>query len=207
MAFGANYKGGIKTMAIISTEEIYFLGKRFRRQVRVLRDGLFRIKYPDFIAEVTGQSEVCEETIDSALAKFGKTLELFEKANTSKRKIIIYEIQDKISFSKGIAIGVAASIFNEIRVKMPDGKDHYKYESVGYEDNLPHGLRLNARLKPYPGDQLKAQKYMEWTPERHAFFIKIYEAMDNLKNKMAELGDDHKKMIRFADKGLLLLGQ
>ena len=100
-------------MAKLSSEKIYFMREPFQRDVRVLKDGMFRVKYPEIIKDTTGVSEVEGKTLDVVLHKFNQTLKAFEESQTTSKKVILYDIQDDISFSNGTA-WPASRTFNAV---------------------------------------------------------------------------------------------
>ena len=58
-------------------------------QVRVLKDGLFRIKLPTWVAEDINTDEVCDETQAGAIKKYEAAIKAASEARKSVRKVIM----------------------------------------------------------------------------------------------------------------------
>ncbi len=189
-------------MAIVSKEQIYFMGESFHRVVRVLRDGSFRIKYPDVIRETTGVDDAVADTLSEVFRIFSEELQRYKDSETTTKKVILYDIQDDISFSHGVALAIAASVAIESKFEY-EGNITYRYDSVKSEDDLPFSIRSFGHLNATYGKQ--ATNAIDWTPERHQFFTRMCTAMLELKGKLSDLGKDRENLLKYADDGLFLI--
>lgn len=175
-------------MPVISTEGIYFMGQSFRRVVRVLADGYFHIRLPHAVQNHYDIKEVREKTLDEAMREWKRICGEYQDSVTTSRKVIIYEIQGDNHFAHGCQISLAAQVFNEFKVVSPSCDIRYRYEKVDHEEDLPIQIRYGG-LKPRPGDQ-ETECILEWSQERHDFFVGLAVAMEGLKKKLMLLGND-----------------
>lgn len=105
--------------------------------------------------------------------------------------------------SNGMELCVKARVYIEETVTYANGKKRYNYLDIDDSDEqLPHGLYAN--LSPgWRGSQ--AENQMDWTPERHKFFVRFYDAMANLIWKIHSMMKDDKTLAVIANNGKFLL--
>jgi hypothetical protein len=208
-------------MPIISTEKTFVNGEPFTKVIRVLRDGLFRIKMPPCIEESIGIGEIDHETRAGVDKKFKEVVAKYIASKTYETKVIIYQFKlsgliqgpahmgeffregeddpmekiclfrgDDFSFDNGMIVGIKAKVYIESRNEREDGEVYYRYKRVDNEDDLPLGMLDNdcnmLRLQ-HRGDQISGGNRMEWTQERHDFFVSLYHAMSQLILKIKHL--------------------
>jgi hypothetical protein len=112
---------------------------------------------------------------------------------------------EDFSFDKGMIVGVKARIYIQERNEREDGEVYWIYNKVDDADDLPQGLRDDCRPKGRYGDQATNQNRIDWTPERHAFFVSLYEAMSQLILKIKHLADPEQLEIAMKSKRPLLI--
>jgi hypothetical protein len=113
---------------------------------------------------------------------------------------------EDFSFDKGMIVGVKARVYIQERNEREDGEIYWKYNKVDTDDDLPLGIRDDCRPKGRYGDKASNQNCIAWTPERHAFFVSLYEAMSQLILKIKHLADPEQLEIAMKSKRPLLKG-
>lgn len=225
-------EGKGEVMAVVRTDTYHYKEGEFKRQVRVLNDGLFRIKLPSWTQTVLSYEEVFADTQREAIRKYDQALREYEQAQTQEKKVILYEIkynayiwgdarhrkdlkdvdpdkqvcilnEQKISFSQGMGLTVAAGVYIERKIEIA-GTDRFtfKYDSVKGDDALPYSTQQRDSLKPTWGKE--ATNKIDWTPERHQFFIMLHDAMSRLIWRIHHF-EDQNKLVEFIDSGRKLL--
>lgn len=106
---------------------------------------------------------------------------------------------EDFSFDKGMIVGVKARVYFEERNEREDGDVFWKYRDVDMDDNLPVGLLDDCRPKGCYGTRAADEHRIEWTEERHAFFVSLYDAMGQLLLKMKHLTDPKKILMAIDD--------
>jgi hypothetical protein len=192
-------------MPVISKEEIWFMGTKFYRVVRMLKDKKFRIKYPDIINDVMGVREAVHETYNGAAEEFSEMLAKFEKSQTQSRKVILYEIKDSVSFSTGAAVSIAAGVYTETCYSVPDTEEmRYDYKKIDdREQQLPYSIS-SSNLKPRFGDKADDGNCIAWTAKRHQFFVRISDAMKRLKSELGRLKNSQSELLELADSSMFI---
>lgn len=181
-------------MAVISTEQ-RFIGKiKFDLKVRVLRDGKFRIKYPGFVAKQINKTEAVADSLEEVKALFWKTVKGYQDAATKTTRIIIYDVDHTSNKAEGrrnahfhcdgIRLQVAAKVFDMIELDI-EGRTSYSYNRVTDSDQLPPGISQGVR----PPVNFRPDRYIEFTLERRDFFVKLYEAMESLIEKVVKINE------------------
>jgi len=188
-------------MAILTTEQSCFLGAKFQKVTRVLKDGTFRIKYPEKVAAVTDEIEAVGDTLKEAEDIFKSLCKRVKDAATSERKVILYKIKGSSSLCFGISFSVAASVAIEYETDLGEDGMRYEYKRVPDEDDLPWKIRSFDAL--CPGWSKQSEDVLDWTPARHLFFTKMAIALQEMKTKLVELGEDQEKLLDYADTGRL----
>ena len=77
-------------MAVVSTEGIWFMGEEFKRTIRVLKDGEFKIKYPKQVKDLYGESDAVGYTMDEAVREFNNKLKEYGESIECWNNIISY---------------------------------------------------------------------------------------------------------------------
>jgi hypothetical protein len=82
---------------------------------------------------------------------------------------------------RGMSIDISAAVFIESQVSQLDGSTKYSYDSadVPRDERLPDGLH-SSHLGGTWNAKEPAKNLLDWTQERHDFFVRIYEAMGQL---------------------------
>lgn len=219
-------------MAIVQTDTIGYKEGEFVRKIRVLKDGLFRIKLPPFTETKLSYDEVFADTKREAIKKYDQGIKEYQESITVSRKVIIYSVgysaeiwgdpklrkdynpekfkgYDKVVILttrhnyRGGGMGITIKAGVFIENRI-DHKDKptYKYDLVGGEEGLPSGLFESGLI---PGWNKKAENCIDWTPQRHKFFEAIYNGMCDLIWKLHQL-EDEDILTQIADSGKLLIG-
>jgi len=189
-------------MGVVSKREIYFMGKTFKKVVKVSAGGTFSIALPADVAAALHVKSAEGNTLDAAESKFNAALAEFNESSTTYKPVILYDIDTKNHWFNGIGICVAAGIYTESCTALPSGQERFDYVALDNKHNLPSGLRDND-LEPRWGNE--AANKIDFTEERKLFFEKIYEAMKSLSEKLEDLGNDQSKLVEMADSGRLKL--
>lgn len=211
-------------MPIVKTREQGIGGKLFKVQVRVLKDGLFHIKLPDYVAEALGYKEVEDKTMRGVEDKLHDTLKLYQESNTKVTRVICYDIDitariwdeereellldlDEVTFTEGMALQVYAEVFEEEKITGSDGsvRYHYKSNQVMSNEQLPESIVSHSNYQYSPNRMMKkAEHCMDWTQQRFDFFARLAKAMEKLILDVHRIGDQD-KLIEAIDKGVNLL--
>ena len=192
-------------MAVVSSEAIWFMGSEFKRVIRVFATGVFKIKLPEQLVKLYGDNDVEADTMEAVLDLFGEALKSYEASETETRKVILYDMQDDISFSKGLAVAVAAGVCIETSYRIPGETGmKYHYNSVERIDDLPASIRSND-LKPRFGERADDNKCLLWTFELHTFFKDMAGAMETLRHNLLGLKNDPGRIKVLARVGFQLL--
>ena len=192
-------------MAIVSSELIWFMGKEFKRVIRVFATGTFKIKLPEQLCRIYGDTDVEGKTMDDVLVKFGEALKNYEDSETEIRKVILYDMQDDISFAKGSACAVAAGVYLEKSYRVPgETSIKYHYNKVPGIENLPASIRSND-LIPRFGERADDSRCLLWTFELHTFFKDMASAMRTLRQNLMSLKNDPGRVKVLAKVGFQLL--
>ena len=101
---------------------------------------------------------------------------------------IVVLMRGQHHWSSGMKIDISAAVFIESRIESLDGTIRYSYHSneVPRDECLPSGLYGNNLGRTYARTQ-RASGLLEWTQERHDFFVRIYEAMGQLAWQLEKL--------------------
>lgn len=204
-------------MAVVSTDIRGFNGRRVKKVVRVNKDGLFRIAYPEEVVELLGEpKEAVAKTKDEAEKVWEARLKEFTRAMTSTTKVIVYRIQlladiqekgrelhrDDVAFGHGLGVLVWADVFEETHVRNTDGEGRYNYKHVR-DTTLPWSIRDGGKFPVNVGEMGKREsRRMEWTPEREAFFCHVAELLESLALKLAAISEDKKAFAALAQSAL-----
>lgn len=208
-------------MSIVSTETIGFKqkdGTVFKREIRVLKDGLFRIKLPPEVSgDLVIEPDVCAVTMSDAINQFDDRLEEYDKINTCTAKVILYEMKhtasvmrdgkcvlssEEISFCEGTALNICVAVYEETVLTRADGTMYHQYKKIK--------SLISSGLAPRSFDGLCGRgevgtNRIPWTLEREKFFADLGEAMENLILKIDRVMSDKQKVIALADSGTGLL--
>lgn len=190
-------------MPVVKTEKFSFDGDEYIRKVYCDKDGDFSIKLPETVIEFTGKEKVYGKTMLEVFSNWDETIDKYKKSNTKQRKVIVYSIKtnDEISFAKGMAIQVWAGVYIEHKTHIPDQDPHIKYKDVGTKENFPWDIRSGRR---FGISRMDGREIIDWTQERHDFFIMLYDAMESLVNKI-DILKKKDKIINAIDCNLKLL--
>lgn len=190
-------------MAIISTETIRFEGNDYKKQIRCSSEGHFSIKLPPTVVKRLKIEEVAGDTLEEVSNAWKKITKEYKEAQTEDRKIIAYEIEinEGISFAHGMSLSVWASVFIEEKTNVPGKLPVYKYRDVDFEEMLPDELQYSGS---FGVRDIEEKHIIDWTPERHEFFIAFHKAMSDLIKKVQTL-NNKKKLLELADSGTKLL--
>jgi len=211
-------------MPVVKTESRYFLGVKWKMQVRCNQDGIFRIKMPDRIRNEMGVNEVSGKTINDAMRSMTEKLDEFSALQTTERKVIIYNFQatayitapdpdpnaepddyicvlnrDDISFCEGMAMSLTAGVFIEYATARSDGKTSYRYEPI--ESSIPWCLKDRRSIGRAGVSYEQPDKMLDWTEKRELFFRRMGESFANLILGLDKLTDTNETLLSFADSG------
>ena len=109
-------------MAVVKTQTMYVLGREFKMQIRVLKDGLFRIKLPSWVSADLTFGEVSHETQRGVEKKFEDTIKQVALSRQQVRKVIMIDYR------------AAARIWERWEPPAPTRDEHEEDE---YEDYDP----------------------------------------------------------------------
>lgn len=220
-------------MAVVRTDTYGYKEGEFKRQIRILKDGLFRIKLPPWTKNILSYEEVYADTQKEAIRKYNQAMKEYEKSQTEKKKVILYEIKynayiwgdaihredlkDKEDFDPNKRV----VILNENKIHFTSGigltvsAGVYIERKIKIEGKNKYTYKYD-RVKgeesltyTYQQDDLtpsfgdEARNKIDWTPERHAFFEMLHKAMANLIWKIHHF-EDQTKLVEFIDSGIKL---
>jgi len=167
-------------MAVLSTEGTWFMGKEFKKTVRVLK---------------------------KAVLIFKETLSSFKKSRTIERKVIIYSFQapEGIVFAHGSACAIAAMVYIEKSYEIP-GQDRkkYIYEEVCRDERLPVSIYSHSLLPRY-GEKADDSVCLDWSQSRHDFFVRISDLMKTLKEALSKMESDQGLLLAMSDLNMNVL--
>lgn len=106
--------------------------------------------------------------------------------------------------ASGMQIKISADVFIESEITKLDGTKAYSYRSndVPRDERLPTGLSgVNIS---WGSSSKRATNLLEWTQDRHDFFVKIYEAMGKLAWQLHQL-DKKDKLLKAIESGVKFL--
>jgi len=164
-------------MPVMKQEKIRLHGKVYIRKVKwERRRECFTIEYPHYISEAIDETTASGDTIKEAKDAWDKGIKDFNKATTSKRKIICYNYEGDETLEKGNAQRKADNIFGE----EPPTEMNYQVSVkicfwVGYELQLGDEKKYvdihgeNKWVQSYNGEDI----IIPWTKERESFFRKL----------------------------------
>ena len=191
-------------MAIISKEQIGFETGSFLRVIKVNSEGTFSIELPEPVKRTVGFGVVEAESKDAALRMFGEALKKHRESRSTKRKVILFHIErtayvwrnDKcvlnatgsgggrtVAFAKGVALAVAANVFEETRIEMEGDKVRFNYDIL--PSTLPKSMQEGREIMPVA--QLEARNKIDWTEERETFFARLGLAIENIILELEKL--------------------
>jgi hypothetical protein len=211
----------IGKMPVISREKYFINGEEIVKITRVLKDGLFRIDLPDYVQEKLGVADVSHETRIGADTLYKEVVQNYLDAKTTLKKVILYKFKmngfvmgpashgeffipgeddpdqeiclfkrGDFHFDRGMVVGVMARVYMEERNEREDGDIFWHYETVDSDDDLPWGIL--DKLAPHRQDRAPEDGRMDWTPQRHAFFVGLHKAMSELILKIETLTKQNK---------------
>lgn len=195
-------------MPIIQRRRLYFEGKEFVCIVKVSADGEFSAALPPPVAEMFDHAIVSGTTKEAVMKSFDTRLKEYSDRKSSTKKVILFEVYDKISFADGIALAIAAQEYFETRTETEQGPALFDYKEITSFDE--GGRELDTKLQPRsrgglsPRGRTEAKNKIDWTPERVVFLNKIATALKRIKTELAKL-QEPEDMARIADSGRLLL--
>lgn len=218
-------------MAVVSTTDFGFGGRKYKKVVRCNRDGIFRCKLPHEIPDRLGcDEEVTGETLDIMERQFRIKLDEYEKAQTTCSKVILYDIEitakieapraegvdpdiyhltidlDDLGFAKGIAVAVHAGVFTE-EATVRGEQTVYKYVEV--ENSIPRSMKQHGKFSHNGACEFetvglygtRAENVIPWTEQREAFFRDLGRAMEQLVMQLHEFMGVPKKLMQLMDSG------
>lgn len=80
-------------MATFKTETIRLNGKKWKKVIKIFKDGRFEISLPEEFRTVLGIEKISAETLDKVEKKFKDIRKEYEAAVTVSSKVILYEIE------------------------------------------------------------------------------------------------------------------
>lgn len=195
-------------MAVITTNSWCIDGVKFTQRITCGRDGIFKAKTPPAWAETLGITEVEGNTLDKFNANWHDTDQKYKEAVTTTRKVIAYKVETSpdMSIGQGIGVIVFAAVYMEKKSKRAGGAVYYHYDKVDSDENLPFILRQSkfaVCVERWDKGEDECT-FLDWTPERHAFFTAIAEAMEQLIKKLKTLNDTEQLDALIASRTLLL---
>ena len=199
-------------MPVINTQKLHFERDEFIRKISVDKNGNFSCNLPPAVTALIGTEKCYGKTKNELEAAYERTIKEYESAQTVKRKVILFSIQlggticrgdacvfkrDDVSFADGLAIDIAAEVFEECCVRATEGAPRYNYTRL--ESSIPESLR-GRRYDTWStcGRQLSNQ--LEWTQERENFFAKLGLAMESIILELDKL-ETIDKLTAIADSG------
>lgn len=182
-------------------------GKRFVMRVYCDSTGTFSIRLPPPVIDALSLIKVKHHLFDEAVRSFHECLKRYEHMQQTKRKVIVYKISsnntiyrgdqvihksDDISFCAGVAVALAAGVYEETTTEKPDGRKAYAYHLV--ESSLPEGIQQLGRRLVGPQEHC-----MPWTQEREVFFGRIGHALETIGMQLTEAARDSDLFAQFAN--------
>ena len=172
-------------MAVVKQEKIFFDGAEFVKKVYCGVSGIFIITMPKGVQDTMGIETVEGNTMAAVMERWDKVTHEYEQAQTSKRKIIAYNIKTDgdLSFHEGRALSIWACIYIEVKTIRKVGDNYIKYNCVPHGENLPGRLHASDFNVSLPGGSFSRDssiKIIDWTPERQKFFESVHMALDRL---------------------------
>lgn len=197
-------------MAVIKTQTISVDDGTFEKTIKCDKTGQFSADTPLTWQSALGIKTVEAKTLKELEIQWHDTARRYRESKTDSHKIIAYMIQnvEDISFGKGCGILVYAKVYLEkrTRIKSSPAQYHYNYEEVETKDNLPEILWYSQfREDPRRDDPKGNYRFLDWTQERHDFFIAVADAMGQLIEKLETLQDTKSIDALIASKTLLLM--
>lgn len=196
-------------MAIVKTDTYMFDGEDYKRQVKCGRSGNFIIRFPDTVYLATGVQEVSGTTLREVENNFRDLIDTYHDAQTKKRKVILYDIQinNEISFAKGMAVEVWACVFIEAARSLADGRTLYSYKAVEKPDQFPWELKQGGNFDKGHGHgvlEAPEKNCLDWTPGAHSFFIVMHAAMEKIIDQLSKF-QDQDSLVGLIESGTKLL--
>jgi len=175
-------------MVIVSKEELFFddgkIRELFVKKVKFSsRSGTFSIELPDTIKTILHKEEVCADTLEDVNNKFTNILKEYKETNTTKRKVITYEIylnafimdkeeeRCKLRVKTGTSGGheneqeAGLGVSYEVCIELDfNGKKSYTREDGGYAYRVYNNI-------------------IDWSKERESFFHGLTEELKILVKK------------------------
>ena len=205
-------------MPTVKTQSTRFGGKPFRMRVTVLKDGVFRIRLPEWSHEALGQEVIEEKTLDKAEREFEAVRGRFGEMLRATRKVIRYRffIQDKtqrycgpedersdIGFGIGKGVQLGVGNYTETAHADADGKIlRYSYEDDDGKQPYPQGYQYGD-FDCLTADRVEAQT-IDWTAEREAWFVALCGGLDSLIAKLKSLDEDKTRFLEAVSNGRAL---
>lgn len=204
-------------MPKVKQETINFEGKPFVAIYSVDGRGLFTVHLPEVVREVLNCTCVTDNTLADCQREFRKALERYWEAQTSTERVILYQVkatahiwndervvysEKDISFTEGMAISVAAQVFDERAIKSADGSIQYRYDKVEDCKLNKRAVTYGARFDKWPRE--RPENRLPYTPEREEFFCKISRGLEAVILQLDQLQDTEKAQA-IADSGVLAL--
>ena len=179
-------------MAVITTRTWIINGVPFTQRVTCGRDGIFKAKTPSAWCEAIGITEVFGKTLNEFNRNWSDADKRYKTASTETRKVIVYKVEatPEMFFSQGIGVVVFARVYMEEKTRTSSGGNYYYYREVESQDDLPWELRtskFSIDIGRCANDKDNEYRFLDWTPERHAFFARIADAMTALVDKLKTL--------------------
>ena len=179
-------------MPIMSKEQIWLHGEKFYRIVKwSKRSEEFLISLPDYVSKSIGQTRVIADTMREVVKKFDTAIEKYDKAATSKKKIICYEYSGSIRLEKGNPRRKADNIFNEDHPNEMVYDVEFKFTFwVGHELKIGEEkqyIDIHGERKSVNGFGDDSERVISWTIKREKFFRRL----------VANLAKTHRRATRF----------
>ena len=210
-------------MAVLTTTTIKFEGQDFKRQVRILKDGLFRIRLPAVVSKTLQiDSDVIAETKEEVERAFKDRLREYKECRTTTRKVILFGfaanchimnekqtqavyVANDISFADGTALSFWAEVCEETVIGRSDGKDQYRYDIVDSDLPLGFGKPNDYDLGNRQDSFHRASNLVEWTSEREIAVAEFCRMLQVLILKLRDALRLPKQLMELIDGGRLLM--
>jgi hypothetical protein len=193
-------------MPIIQRNKVWFESKEFVQTVKVSAAGEFSVALPAPVATMFGYEILRGATKDEVISKWKSHVEDYSKRQSSTKRVILFEVHDRIAFADGLSICITAQEYFETKTIKADGGALFDYDEV---NSFNGGTELDHALYPDNRGELKrsgrkeAQNKIDSTPERIAFLNKVAKALTRIKAELDKL-QKPEDLARIADAGRFL---
>ena len=188
-------------MAVISKSEVSINRKRFKRVVRCDADGSFSCDLPTDIALTLEKKRVTGSSFEECVKKWERSISEHMESCTVRTKVIAYQVSDSDMFEQGIAVRVAAGVFEEVVTR---GGNFCRIAYEAKKSSLHKEMDCGGKDLVRGIYSSRPPLVIDWTEEREAFFKRIGDALMRVQGELEKLHDPS-RALEIIDGGKLLL--